>query len=338
MPIDKQLLANAASSNATTGIIVTNLGTPAAPTPAAVREFLAEFLIDQRVIELPKFAWWPILHGIILRVRPARVAHAYRKIWLPEGSPLAVYTERLAAGLGQRLAGKDVRVKHAMRYGKPALRDVIDELRLAGVQRLCVLPLYPQYSATSAGTVFDAMAEHLTASRWVPECHFISDYHVAPTYIEAIARSIRQHWAAHGKGERLLMSFHGIPKPYADAGDPYPAQCAATAQAIANALSLAPDAWEMTFQSRFGFQEWVKPYFDERIRALPGESVKTVDVICPGFATDCLETLEEIAITGGETFKAAGGTALRYIPALNDCEAHLDALSGVLAERIPTLC
>jgi ferrochelatase len=316
-----------------TGVLLVNLGTPEAPTAAAVRPYLAEFLSDPRVIDYPRWLWWPILHGVILRVRPRRSAHAYARIWTPQGSPLRVGSEALAAAvqaeLDRRRPGA-LRVALAMRYGRPAIAPTIERLIREGVRRLLVLPLYPQYSATSTGAVIDAVAEAMKHLRWPPELRTINDYHDDPAHIEALARGIEQWWAAHGRGEKLLLSFHGIPERYVRAGDPYRDQCLATARHLRERLGLDEDTLVLSFQSRVGRERWLEPYTDATVRRLAGEGVRRLDVACPGFAVDCLETLEEIAMQNREFFLVAGGEELRYIPALNDSPAQTTQLADLI--------
>ena len=315
------------------GVLVCNLGTPAAPTTGAVRRYLAEFLADPRVVELPRLLWLPLLHGIILNVRPRRSAHAYQKIWTADGSPLMLHSQAQRDGLAARLADRipgGVVVALGMRYGAPSIAGALRELAQANVRRVLVLPLYPQYSAPSTASVLDAVNRELMQWRWVPEIRTINDYHADPAYVAALAASIREHWAAHGRGQRLLMSFHGIPRSYFLAGDPYYCQCQATGRLLASALGLAADEWLLTFQSRFGREPWLQPYTDHTLEALARDGVKDVDVVCPGFAADCLETLEEIAVQNNEAFMALGGANLRYVPALNARADHLDALSALV--------
>lgn len=318
-----------------TAVLLVNLGTPDAPTPAAVRRYLAEFLADQRVIELPKLLWMPILHGVILPLRSRRSAKAYRSVWTERGSPLLSYTKGLATGLHTALVadGRPVGVHMAMRYGNPSIASVLRDLKERGLRRLLVLPLYPQFSATTTASVFDAVTDELKRWRWQPELRFITDYHREPAWLDAIADSVRQHWQAHGQGDRLLFSFHGIPKRYVTAGDPYHCLCQFTAREVAERLQLPREAWQLSFQSRVGKEEWLKPYTDAVVRGLPAQGVRTLDVVCPGFAVDCLETIEEIAIENAEIFRHAGGSALRYVPALNDGEAHVQALLPVLRRQ-----
>jgi ferrochelatase len=315
------------------GVLLVNLGTPEAPTATAVRPYLAEFLGDPRVIEYPRLLWLAILHGVILRVRPKRSAHAYARIWTAEGSPLRVGSEALAAALQTELSARlpgPVRVALAMRYGKPDIAGTIAALQREGVRRLLVLPLYPQYSATSTGSVFDAVADTIKTLRWPPELRQINDYHAEPAYIAALAGSVRAHWAANGRGEKLLMSFHGIPERYVHAGDPYFCQCHATARLLREALGLSEDEAPISFQSRVGRERWLHPYTDETVKAFGASGIKRIDVISPGFAVDCLETLEEIAMQNADFFREAGGGALSYIPCLNATEAHVDALAGLV--------
>ena len=318
------------------GVLITNLGTPDAPTPAALRRYLAEFLWDSRVVDLPRPLWWLILHGIILRTRPARSARLYRSVWTEEGAPLMVISrrqqQRLCAALAAR--GHDVPVVLGMRYGNPSIAAALEELRAAGVGRVIVLPLYPQNSCSTTASTLDAVAAALRQRRDVPAIDFIADYHLAPAYVAALVSSIKAAWAQEPPAERLIFSFHGTPQRYADEGDPYYAQCRATAQAVAAELQLETGRWQVTFQSRFGREVWLKPYTDETLQQLPVQGVKSVDILCPGFAADCLETLEEIAVENRNIFLAAGGERYRYIPALNDTDAHIEALAELLAGRL----
>lgn len=319
-----------------TGVLLVNLGTPDAPTTAAVRRYLAQFLSDPRVIELPRWQWLPILHGIVLRTRPRRVAHAYASIWGDEGSPLLTIGRRQARALEASLAAGvpgPVRVTLGMSYGHPSIPEALAELRRAGARRLVVLPLYPQYSGSTTGSVFDAVAAELSRWRRVPELRFIQHYADDPGYIEALAASIRDYRDAHGAGDLLLLSFHGVPRRYLDNGDPYHCLCHKTARLVAARLGLDDSEWRLTFQSRFGREPWLQPYTDETVAALGREGMRRLDVACPGFATDCLETLEEIAMQNREAFEAAGGGELRYIPALNDDSRHIDALAGLVVRH-----
>lgn len=317
-------------------VLLVNLGTPAAPTAAALRRYLAEFLSDPRVVEIPRLLWLPILHGLILRVRPAKSAAKYRSIWLPEGSPLAVWTTRQAQALQRRLAehGPHVLVRHAMRYGQPALPQVLDELRAAGVTRVLVLPLYPQYAGATTGSVADAVHRWALAARRVPELRSIADYHDDAGYIDALAASLQRHWREQGAGERLVLSFHGIPERSVNLGDPYRAQCLATARLLRTRLELPEERVLVTFQSRFGKARWLEPYTEPTVRALAGQGVRDIDVICPGFAADCLETLEEIGQELRDAFLAAGGRRFSYIPCLNADADWIEALTTLAARHL----
>ncbi|MFO1371589.1 MAG: ferrochelatase [Candidatus Competibacteraceae bacterium] len=313
---------------ACTGILLTNLGTPDAPTSEALRRYLAEFLWDSRVVELPRLLWWLILHGFILRIRPAQSARKYRAIWTPAGSPLQVIARRQAAAIAAALAERSlgpVQVAVGMRYGNPSIKAALAELQTAGARRLLVLPLYPQYSAATVASTFDAVVAELRRWRWLPELRLVTHYHDDPGYLEALADSIRTVRAAQ-PGERLLFSFHGLPKRNLLAGDPYHCQCQKTARLVAERLGLQPAQWAVAFQSRFGRAEWLQPYTSALLAEWAQSGVKSVDVVCPGFAADCLETLEEIAIENRQVFLAGGGVYYRYIPALNDQPAHIAAL------------
>jgi len=310
-------------------VLLVNLGTPDAPTPSAVRRYLAQFLGDRRVIDTPRWLWWPILYGVILRLRPRRSARAYASIWTEQGSPLLVFSQALADALDRRLgdatAGR-AQVGLAMCYGRPAIAPVLERLADAGVRRLLVLPLYPQYSATSTGAVFDAVTSALQRMRWPPELRFVNDYHDDPEYISVLAQNVQKFWREHGRAQRLLLSFHGIPQRYVRLGDPYFDQCMVTAQRLREKLGIGADACSVVFQSRVGREPWLTPYTDETLKQLPGQGVRHVQVLCPGFAVDCLETLEEIAETNRHLFVAAGGERLEYIPAPNATEAHVEML------------
>ena len=322
-----------AAASVQTAVLLVNLGTPTAPTAKAVRPYLAEFLSDRRVIDYPRWKWWPILHGVILRLRPRRSAHAYGRIWDAQGSPLRWRSEALARALQAEL-GTGVRVALAMRYGAPAVASTIAQLQGEGVRRLLVLPLYPQYSATSTGSVIDAVADAMQALRWPPELRFVNDYHDDPGHIEALAASIERWWSEHGRGDKLLLSFHGIPERYVRLGDPYAEQCRATARLLRERLKLDASQLLVSFQSRVGREAWLSPYTDATVRQLAGEGVRKLDVACPGFAVDCLETLEEIALQNRDFFLAAGGESLRYIPALNDGAGQVHSLSALVRRHL----
>jgi len=317
----------------TTGVLLVNLGTPDAPTTAAVRRYLAEFLSDRRVVEMARPLWMLILHGIILRTRPSRSAAAYSKVWTEQGSPLLAISQDQTAALQELLeqqTDQPIRVELAMRYGNPSISNGLERLRQANAKRIIVLPLYPQYSATTTASTFDAIAKELQKWRWLPDLEFISHYHEHPGYIETLANSVRAHWQQNGKADKLLMSFHGIPQEYADAGDPYPDECRITARLLAEKLGVTSDEWAITFQSRLGRKQWVKPYTDEILKQWGTDGVKSVQVICPGFPTDCLETLEEIAVENRDRFIAAGGGEYSYIPALNSSAEHIRVLAEIV--------
>ncbi|HZV24571.1 MAG TPA: ferrochelatase [Luteimonas sp.] len=307
-------------------ILLVNLGTPAAPTPRAVRRYLGEFLSDPRVVQIPRWLWWPLLHGVILPLRAGRVARKYASIWLAGGSPLAVYTRDLAAALQQRLP--QARVASAMRYGGPAIAGEIARLRAEGASRVLVLPLYPQYSGTTTASVADA----LSRCTLLP-ARMVDDYHLDSDWIAAIAASIRAHWQERGRGAHLVLSFHGLPQRLVDAGDPYAAQCRASAQAIADALALDGGQWTLSFQSRFGRERWLQPSTQDTLDALLARGVRTIDVACPGFAVDCLETLEEVAMMLAERVSEHGGE-LRAVPCLNASPGHADALAALLRREL----
>jgi len=318
------------------GVLVVNLGTPDAPTPSAVRRYLAEFLWDPRIVELPRPLWWLILHGIILRFRPARSAKAYREIWTEQGSPLLLHSQSIADGLQKLLPDRfdgDVHVELAMSYGSPSIRGALNRLDASRATRIVVLPLYPQYSGTTTASVFDAVSRELSKRRWVPELRFINQYHDREDFIAAHAANINEFWQQHGRGDKLLFSFHGVPRETLDKGDPYHCQCQKTGRLIAEALGLGDDDWLLTFQSRVGRGEWLRPYTDETVAALGKGGIGRLDVACPGFAVDCLETLEEIAMQNGEFLKQAGGGELRYIPALNARDDHVRVLGDLVTEQ-----
>jgi ferrochelatase len=315
------------------GVVLVNLGTPDAPTPAAVRRYLAEFLGDPRVIDYPRWLWLPILHGVILRIRPKRSAHAYSTIWTEQGSPLLVNSRALADAVALSYAGTDIRVDLGMCYGNPSLKSVLDKLTADGIRRILVLPLYPQYSATSTAAVFDAGHKAVAAMRHVPELRSVADYHAAPDYIDALAASVRDYWSANGRAEKLLLSFHGIPQRYVRLGDPYREQCLETASLLRDKLGLDDDTLIVSFQSRVGREKWLEPYTDTTLADLAKRGVRKVQAICPGFSVDCLETLEEIAIRGKEQFVAAGGETLDYIPALNARDDHVHLLRSIIDQH-----
>ena len=315
------------TDTSSTALLIVNLGTPEAPTPRAVRRYLAEFLHDHRVVQLTRWLWCPLLHFIILPLRGPKAAAKYASIWMPEGSPLAVYTRRLACAVQTRLP--EWRVQEAMRYGEPSIGSRLQAWRAEGVQKVVVLPLYPQYSTTTTESVRDVVTREARGL----DVRFIEDYPVDPGWVAAVVGSIRSWRAEHGAGEHLLFSYHGLPQRLARNGDPYPQRCEASTRAIVQALGLRDGEWTLTYQSRFGKERWLEPATDATLQAMAARGVRRVDVVCPGFAVDCLETLEEIAMQNAELFHEAGGEALRYIPCLNDAPAHADALAA-LARRV----
>lgn len=319
-----------------TGILLTNLGTPDAPTTAALRSYLAEFLADPRVVEAPRLIWWFALHGLILRTRPKRSAELYKKVWTEEGSPLLSISKKQSIGI-QELLDKQfsgsVKVELAMRYGNPSIESGLEKLRATNARRLLILPLYPQYSATTTASTFDAVVEQVKQWRWLPEIRMVNHYHDDESYITAVANSIEQHWQHNSKAEKLLFSFHGLPKDYADAGDPYFDECHTTTKLVAEKLNLNKEEWLITFQSRFGPREWLKPYTDKTLKSLASDGIKSVNVVCPGFSVDCLETLEEINMQNRGFFTEAGGEEFSYIPALNESEQHLQTLSNIIMKH-----
>lgn len=319
------------------GILLANLGTPDAPDAPALRRYLREFLLDPRVIEMSRPLWWLILHLFILPTRPAKSAALYKKVWTPEGSPLLAITNRQAAALQQvldREIGTPVHVAVGMRYGNPSIRAALRDLAGKGCRRLLVLPLYPQYAAVTTGSTIDAVAAELMTWRWVPEIRTVHHYHDDPAYIRALAASIRELWEREGLPEKLLFSFHGIPKRYFLAGDPYFCECHKLARLAAEELQLPRERWEVSFQSLFGKEEWLKPYTDKTITAMAKAGIRDLDVVCPGFSADCLETIEEIDEQNREIFLHAGGGRYRYIPALNDRPDHIRVLADLVQRNL----
>lgn len=321
--------------NPKTAVILMNLGTPDEPTSSSIRRYLREFLSDTRVIEIPQFIWQIILNLFVLTTRPKRVAHAYQSVWTDD-SPMRSILKQQAHKLSLSLQAdgrNDIVVQIATTYGNPNIRDVIAQLTRQGIDKLVVLPLFPQYSSTSTGAGFDALARTFMKMRDLPSVHFIKDYHTNPLYIKALADSVRQFWQQNGTSDILVMSFHGIPKPYADKGDPYPIQCHATAKLLADELGLSDDKWRISFQSRFGAQEWLKPYTDELLEELAKQG-KSVQIMSPAFSADCLETLEELAVENKDNFIKAGGTSYAYIPALNDNDDHIAMIKSLVVPFI----
>ena len=319
------------------GVLLTNLGTPDAPTPKALRRYLAEFLSDPRVVEVPRLLWWLILHGVILRIRPRRSAKAYATVFTDQGSPLLFHTQRQCDAVRKQLqtqGHQQLEVAFAMRYGNPSIQSALNELFAKGVRKLLVLPLYPQYSASTTASTFDAIARDFMQRRWLPDFRFVSHYHDFSPFIEAAAQQIEAFWQQHGRPEKLLFSYHGIPKRYLLNGDPYHCECYKTSRLIAERLGLNESDYITTFQSRFGREEWLKPYTDETLKSLPKQGIKNVQVFCPGFSADCLETIEEIAEENKDYFMHAGGEQYHYIPALNDNPAHIDALCQLIESNL----
>ena len=319
------------------GILLVNLGSPAAPRAGAVRSFLRQFLADPRVVELPRLRWWLLRNLVILPLRPLRVARAYRRIWTDEGSPLVVTSRQQAADLeweiGRRI-DRPLPVFSGMRYGRPSVESALEVLRRRGCRRILVLPLFPQYSATTTASACDAVTRELATWRRIPELRTIADYHDHPAYIGALASSLQDLWSRSGKPRRLLLSFHGLPVRYVEAGDPYPEQCRRTSAALAKSLAIDPKSIVMAFQSRFGREPWVGPETAELLRTWGREHLDRLDVMCPGFAADCLETLDEIDVVGRKMFVKAGGGSFRYVPALNRRKDHISALAEIAIEHL----
>ena len=319
-----------------TGVLMVNLGTPDAPTPAALRRYLGQFLSDPRVVEIPRLVWLPILHGIILRTRPKASAAKYASIWTQQGSPLRVWTDRqatlLQGYLGER--GHRVTVRWAMRYGQPSIASALDAFKAEGVRRLLVVPLYPQYSGATTASVMDDVFAWGRRTRLLPELRTINHFHDDSRYVDVLADSVRRHWQAQGRGDKLVMSFHGMPERTLHLGDPYHCHCHKTARLLAEKLGLGKNDYVVTFQSRFGRAKWLEPYTEPTLRALGKAGTKRVDVICPAFVSDCIETLEEIAMEGKQAFISSGGQAFSYIPCLNDGHAWITALSSICEQHL----
>lgn len=324
---------------AQTAVVLINLGTPEAPTAPALRRYLKEFLSDPRVVEIPRLIWWPILNGIILNLRPRKSAEKYATVWTPDGSPLKVHTERQAKLLGGLLGeqGHRVKVTWAMRYGAPSVPDVLTRLKTEGASRILLVPMYPQYAASTTATVLDAACAWLRRTRNQPEIRSIRNFHDEEGYLTALEQTVRAHWRQHGQpdaGSRLVISFHGLPRRSLDLGDPYYCECQKTGRLLAERLGLSPEQYAVCFQSRFGRAEWLQPYTAPTLEAMAKAGVRRVDVICPGFVADCLETLEEIALEGKDTFLAAGGKEYRYIPALNEEPGWIEALAHLVERHL----
>jgi protoporphyrin/coproporphyrin ferrochelatase len=322
-----------------TAVLLVNLGTPDEPTAPALRRYLREFLSDPRVVEIPRLVWWPILHGIILNTRPAKSAAKYATVWTAEGSPLAAWTAKQATLLQGYLGERGLRppqllVRHAMRYGNPSVASVLDALKAQNATRILILPLYPQYAAATTASVNDAVMAWAMQQRRQPELRFVQRYHDDAGYINALVQRVRSHWQVHGRGDKLVFSFHGVPERSLLLGDPYHCECHKTARLLAEGLGLKKDEWLVTFQSRFGKAKWLEPYTEPTLVALAKQGVMRVDVMCPGFTSDCLETLEEIAQEARDAFLGAGGRGFEYIPALNDQHEWIAALAGVAMQHL----
>jgi ferrochelatase len=318
------------------GVILVNLGTPEAPTAPAIRRYLREFLSDPRVIEIPKLLWWPILNGPILMARPRKLAPRYQSVWMEDGSPLMVYTQRQTEGLRQIFAarGLDIEVETGMRYGQPSIQSAMLKLRDKGCENMLVVPLYPQYASSTTATVVDEVTRVAGRMRNQPALRFIKRFNTDPAFIRPLGDKIAAYWQAFGRPQKLVMSFHGLPRQCVEMGDPYCRDCYETARALAEYLGLADDAYQVTFQSRFGPAKWLEPYTEPTLQRLAQEGITEVDVVCPGFLADCLETLEEIQVEVCETFMHAGGKRFRYIPALNDDAAWIESLSEMVLTQL----
>ncbi len=318
-------------------VLLVNLGTPDAPTRRAVRRYLGQFLSDPRVVEVPRALWWPMLHGLVLNTRPRTSARRYARIWTPEGSPLRIHTERqarlLAAGLDREVRTPVV-VEHAMRYGKPSIPEVLARLKSEGCERILIIPMYPQYAASTSASAFDAIAACLQQMRNVPEIRLVKHFHDHPAYIGAVAALVRGHWRSRGQPDRLVISFHGLPRYSLSRGDPYHCECQKTARLLAEELQLEAGRWQIAFQSRLGRLEWLKPYTASILADLGRQGLRRVDVVCPGFVADCLETLEEIGIEGKEIFLRAGGREFHALPCLNESDEWILALTGIALENL----
>ncbi len=328
------MVAGPATTITKTGVLLVNLGSPAMPTRAAVKRYLKDFLSDPRVVNLPRVLWWLILHFLVLPFRSGKSAKSYRKIWTEQGAPLILYTRQLTEKLSSSFNGKSIHVEMAMRYGQPEIAKKLKIFQQQGVTKLIVVPLYPQYSSTTTASVFDVISDFYRQEKFIPELHFFNDYHQNFHYIKAITDKIKVQWSQKGKAGLLLMSFHGLPAKLSEWGDPYAEQCHRTAQLIAEKLQLTENEWKIVFQSRFGKAEWLQPYCVDTLLELPKQGIKSVDIVCPGFAVDCLETLEEINMTNKKIFLDAGGESYQYIPALNADANHVEMLKSLVSSNI----
>lgn len=317
------------------GVLLTNLGTPDAPTTSALRRYLGEFLSDPRVVEIPRWLWKIILHGIILRTRPRKAAHNYQQIWTLSGSPLLNIAQQQREAIETYLNQHfPVKIELGMRYGQPSIAQALDNLKKEGCEKILILPLYPQYASATVGSTFDAVSKIFQSWRWIPQLRFISNYHDWDLYISALVESIQKHWKINGKTQKLLFSFHGIPKQTFLAGDPYFCHCQKTARLVAEQLDLKKEEYIVTFQSRFGREEWLQPYTDKTLEQLAKNNISSVSILCPGFSADCLETLEEIAQQNRQLFLEKGGKEFYYIPALNTQQNHIHALSQLILHHV----
>ncbi len=320
-----------------TAILMINIGTPDAPATTSVRRYLKEFLSDPRVIEKPRWLWWLILNVIILRVRPSRSAKAYKQVWTDEGSPIMIISRAQQKGLQKYLdesSDQPVHVELAMRYGNPSIKSAIDSLQKSGFGKVLVLPMYPQYCASTTASIFDEVSNQLQKTRWLPEIRFISHYYHRDDYIESLASSVRESWKKNGRGEKLILSYHGIPKSYIEKGDPYRDHCMHTTSLLQEELALKDDELLTVFQSRVGAEEWLKPYCDLTLKELPQQGTRRIDIISPAFAADCLETLEELEEENRAYFMDAGGEGYQYIPALNNRDDHIASLGSLVLKHI----
>jgi len=320
------------NSNSKIGVLLINLGTPDRPVCPSLRKYLGEFLMDPRVIELPRLFRAILVKGIIVNFRSHKSAATYREIWTDDGSPLLINSLNLGRKTAD-LLGDNFELEVAMRYGKPSVTQKIRALHQKGIRKIVVVPLYPQYSGSTNGSTFDAVSHALNAQRWVPSVNFVSDYYQYDSYIKAVGDSVLNHWEKHGRNQKLVMSFHGVPQKYVTRGDPYQSQCATSAQRIADYLNLSDDEWQLVFQSRFGAEEWLQPYCDQTLKSYPAQGIKSVDMICPGFSADCLETLEEIEGENKEYFLEAGGEKYNYITCLKDSDSHARLMSEIVKEN-----
>jgi protoporphyrin/coproporphyrin ferrochelatase len=323
--------------NKKTGVLLTNLGTPSAPTASALRTYLSEFLSDPRVVEIPKFVWMIILHGIILRVRPKKSAKLYQSIWTDAGSPLMVISKQITAKVSKKLSNKDdgIVVDLAMRYGERSIANALSKFQNQGIDNIVVLPLYPQYAGPTTGSTFDAVVNEIKKWRWIPSLHFVSGYYDHPLYIQALANSINEHFQVYGKPDKLVLSYHGMPQYFLEKGDPYYCFCHKTTRLLAEKLGLLNDEYIMTFQSRFGKAEWLQPYTDVTLENLAKDGCESVAIISPAFSADCLETLEELVHENKAVFIEAGGKEYHYIPALNDRDDHCELITEIISTQLP---